>query len=144
MGETFNRWLGVALSVVVAAAAAEAAEANAATLKLHAPARIGQAKYFRVVASGKFVVPANVSSPSVTVFFTLNSGCPRTFTDAVNAAHTIVIIPQKSVRGSFRVRSRRIHGGAPATGRFCGYLYGPFFQPSQRPKVKAARKIVFF
>jgi len=144
MGETVKRWFSVALSVAVAALAAEAAEANVATLKLHAPARIGQAKYFRVVATGKFAAPANFSSPSVTVFFTLNSGCPRTFADAVNAAHTILIVPQTSVRGSFRVRSARIHGGAAGTGRFCGYLYGPLFQPSKRPAVRAAKKIVFF
>jgi len=89
-------------------------------------------------------VPANVSSPSVTVFFTWNSACPPTFADAVNAAHTILIVPQMFVHGSFRVRSVRIHGDAPGTGRFCGYLYGPSFQPFKRPQARAAKKIVFF
>jgi hypothetical protein len=120
---------------------APAAPAAAASLTLHAPRKVGAAKYFYVHAKGT----GKKSTNYLALFYTLQSSCPSTYAAAIGASHTFQI-QTTFVSKKFKLKLGPVHGGASGNGRFCGYLYPKASGSAwafKKPEAAAARRIKF-
>lgn len=126
MSRTLKRRLPAVLVVgAMAAAAAPVADASAATLKLRAPSKIDQATKFRVTALG---TGRRGKTYSLSVLYHNNDqgACAPTVGEEITQNRyfsVFYLYPVKADQdGRYKVKSRRIFGGAKNKGKFCGYL----------------------
>jgi hypothetical protein len=126
MARAPKRRFPLVVAAALLATIVPAAGASAATLTIQAPSQIDNTQKFRVVTKGK--AKANRQYFLSLIYHNDDQGaCGATVYDEINTKQAFYVVHYQypvttDADGKYRLRSRRIFGGTPVTGKLCGYL----------------------